>query len=231
MDLRKHSEFFSPAEVNDKLHIIGCGAVGSTLAENLVRLGLTNLVLYDFDFVESKNVTNQMFRAIDIGKQKTEALRDILVEINPDLEKTIELHDKYEGQSLDGYVFLAVDNIEIRRSIVKNNQFNMNIKAMFDFRMGLEVSQHYAADWKSVDMQENLLASMDFTQEEAESQTPRTACNETLSVVFTIRAIVAAGVENFVYFTLDNNNLKRSIFHNAKTMENLVFDRNDFFVR
>ena len=227
IDTRKHHDFFQPEKVRDKIHIIGCGAIGSTVAELLVRLGLTNLVLYDYDIVEAKNVANQMFRQVDIGKDKTEALKDILVQINPELERTLQIEGKYENQKLDGYVFLAIDNIELRKSIVKDNRHNSAIKGVFDFRMRLEDAQHYAADWRSLEMQRELYATMDFTQEEAEEQTPVSACNETLSVAFTVRSIVTAGVENFVYFVKDRSKLKKSIYHYADNMENMVFDRTD----
>lgn len=229
MDTRKHHEFFQPEKVKENIHIIGCGAIGSTIAESLVRLGLTNIILYDHDFVEPKNIANQMFRAVDIGKDKTLALAEILIDINPDLNHTLKIEGKYEEQKLDGYVFLAVDNIDVRKRIVKDNKFNGAIKGIFDFRMRLEDAQHYAADWRSIQMQEELYASMDFTQEEADKQTPVSACNETLSVVFTVRGIVNAGIENFVYFVKDRNKLKKSIFHYASGAQNLAFDRTDMF--
>lgn len=227
MDTRKHNEFFNPNDMREPIHIIGCGAIGSTIAENLVRLGLTKITLYDYDFVESKNVTNQMYRAIDIGKAKTEALYDILTEINPELKNTLKLEGKYENQRLSGHVFLAVDNIETRQKIVRNNKFNQYIVAIYDFRMGLEEAQHYAADWSSPQMQRDLEMSMDFTQAEADLQTPVSACNERLSVAFTVRGIVTAGIENFVYFVLNRKNLQKSIFHHANLMQNIAFPRSD----
>ena len=39
MNLNKHREFFDPEQFDDAIHIIGCGAVGSTIAEQLARLG------------------------------------------------------------------------------------------------------------------------------------------------------------------------------------------------
>ena len=39
MDLIKSYDFFKPESCSDRIHIIGCGAVGSTVAENLIRFG------------------------------------------------------------------------------------------------------------------------------------------------------------------------------------------------
>ena len=41
MDLSKSYEFFQPEKYDGRIHIIGCGSVGSTLAENLARCGVT----------------------------------------------------------------------------------------------------------------------------------------------------------------------------------------------
>lgn len=201
MDLAKSYEFFQPEMCEERIHIIGCGAIGSTVAENLVRFGLTRITLYDFDYVEPHNIANQMFRQIDIGKLKIKALAEMLCDINPDVKNDLKLVSKgYVGQKLSGYVFLCVDNIDLRREIAQACQGNQYVKAMFDFRMRLTDAQHYAADWKNQKMVEDFLKSMAFTHEEAKAETPVSACNMTLSVVPTVRMIVAHGVSNFINF-------------------------------
>lgn len=196
MDTSKFYEFFQPEKCKDKIHIIGCGAVGSTIAELLVRMGLTRFVLYDFDYVMPHNIANQMFRATDITKPKTEALAEILQEINPDVE--IEKIEKYEGQKLNGYVFMAVDKISIRRQIIEDNMTNPFIKAVFDTRISLLDAQGYAARWSNYNEKKNLLNSMNFTDEEAEANTPVSACNIALSVAPTVRLICTYVVVNFI---------------------------------
>lgn len=201
MDLAKSYEFFQPEMCKERLHIIGCGAIGSTVAENLARFGLTKITLYDFDHVEPHNIANQMFTQEDIGKTKVEAVADYLVKINPEIANDIKLVDKgYVGQRLSGYVFLCVDNIDLRREIAQACQDNNFVKAMFDFRMRLTDAQHYAAAWDNKKMVESFINSMAFSHEEAKAETPVSACNITLSVVPTVRMIVAAGVSNFINF-------------------------------
>ena len=91
MDLSKSYDFFQPEKDDAKIHIVGCGSVGSTIAENLARCGVKNMVLWDFDTVEAHNIVNQMFRQQDVGKSKVEALKDILCDINPEIVDTVEL--------------------------------------------------------------------------------------------------------------------------------------------
>jgi len=201
MDLSKSYEYFQPEKIDARIHIIGCGSVGSTVAENLARSGVSKMTLWDFDVVEPKNLANQMFRQKDVGQRKVDALLDILTEINPDIVDDVKLQpDGWKGQQLNGYVFLCVDNIELRKQIVEMHMNNPYVKAMFDFRTRLEDAQHYAADWSNYKMKKDFLNSMNFSHDEAKEETPVSACNVTLSVCPTVRVICALGVANFMNF-------------------------------
>lgn len=202
MNLIKSQDFFDPLSVQERCHIIGCGSVGSTIAELLVRLGITKISLYDFDTVASHNLANQMFFHSDIKRPKVDAVRDMLLAINPEAEPNIEIHPKGYGKHtrLNGYVFLCVDNIDLRREIATTNRFNQSIKAMFDVRTRLTDAQSYAAAWDNPALVSNLLKSMDFTHEEAKAETPVTACNVEMGVAPTVRIICAYCVANFVNY-------------------------------
>lgn len=200
MDLIRQYEFFNPEKVDDEIHIIGIGAIGSHVAEMLVRMGITNLTLYDFDTVDLHNIPNQMYMETQVEKTKCEALMDTLKAINPEVEKTITLMPKgYEaGIPLTGYVFLCVDSINLRRAIVEEHYNNPNIIAMFDYRMALSSAQHYAARWLDESEKQKFIKSMQFTDEEAKEAMPISACGTALSVLPTIRMITAAGVANWM---------------------------------
>ena len=224
MNLNKHREFFNPDDFNDEIHIIGCGAVGSTIAEQLARLGIKKLHLYDFDVVSEHNITNQMFFAAHIGLTKLKALDEILHAINPEIE--IEHHPEgWElGTTLSGYIFLAVDDIEIRQQIVKDNIFNRNIKAMFDTRMRLTDAQHFAAIW-SEQGRKFLQSTMNFTKEEAANSTPVSACGTTLSVTPTVRKICSLAVANLINVILKKP-ITKTVLIDAFNMTIDAFDEN-----
>lgn len=204
MNISKSADYFNPTEITAPIHIIGCGAVGSTLAEMLTRMGCTNLVLYDFDVVTPHNIANQMFFDAHIGLKKTEALTAILKNINPDISVTTNPKG-WNGEPLSGYVFLAVDDIALRRKIVETNFMNMNIIAMYDFRMGLDSGEHFAAAWNDTNTKKNMLNGMDFTTEEAAENTPRNACGTTLNLISTVRTLVSYGITNFIKMYKTNN--------------------------
>ena len=204
MNISKSADYFNPTEITAPIHIIGCGAVGSTLAEMLTRMGCSNLVLYDFDIVTPHNIANQMFFDSHIGLPKTEAITAILKNINPDINITV--YEKgWNGEQLSGYVFLAVDDIALRRKIVETNFMNMNIIAVYDFRMGLDSGEHFAAAWSDTTTKKNLLNGMDFTTEEAAENTPRNACGTTLNLISTVRTLVSYGITNFIKMYKTNN--------------------------
>lgn len=200
ISLIKSRDFFNPDNDKARVHIIGCGSVGSTIAENLARCGVTRITLYDFDEVEAKNVHNQMFFDKHIGMSKVEALADILKEINPDIEYDLKLEPKgWNGKMLSDYIFLAVDNIELRKKFVEQHFDNPNIKAVFDVRTALTGAQHYAADWSDRDQKQSLLNTMEFSHDEVEEVT--SACGVTLGVITTVRLISAYAVNNYIRFT------------------------------
>lgn len=67
--------------------IIGLGTLGGFTAEAISNLENTEkLVIIDHDIVEQKNLKNSIYRQIDIGIPKVEALKDILSYQNPDIE-------------------------------------------------------------------------------------------------------------------------------------------------
>lgn len=218
MDITKSYDYFQPEKCKNRIHVIGCGAVGSTVAENLVRMGLTNITLWDFDIVEPHNVANQMYRGIDIGKAKVDALAEMLEEINPQIKGLLTLEKEgWHGQSLQGYVILCVDNIDLRREIASKHKGSPYVKAMFDYRIRMTDAQHYAADWADPMQVEAFLRSMEFTHEEAKASTPVSACNVELSVVTTIRGIVAMGVQNMIEFIKSGTNIKKLLLIDMPT--------------
>lgn len=222
MDLTKSYDFFDPDLAKGRVHIIGCGSVGSTVAENLARNGITKMTLWDFDKVEGKNIVNQMFFSKHIGMKKVDALKEILCSINAECEDDVQLQPEgWNGKLLSGYIFLCVDSIELRREFVEKHMNSAFVKAVFDFRTLLTSAQHYAADWSNEASKKYLLSTMQFSHDEAAEETPVSACGVTLGVAQTVRIICGFGVCNFIQF-LKGQGLKKFIQYG--------FDENSFFL-
>ena len=217
MNLLKSYKFLDPNTVTERIHIIGCGSVGSTIAELLARYGLTDIVLYDFDVVDSHNIVNQMFVDRQVGMKKVSAVEEILKGINPDISVR-KVDTGWTGQKLDGYVFLCVDNIDLRNEIVDDIMWNPNVQAVFDVRTGLTTAQAYYANWSSDEEKSWLKSTMNFTKEEANLSTPVSGCNIAESVAATLRLICSWQVANFVNMLRDQKTV-RMLIVNTDTFE------------
>ena len=66
--------------------IAGLGGLGSNVAVSLVRAGIGKLIIIDFDRVELSILTRQYYFLDQIGKYKTEAIKETLTRINPEVE-------------------------------------------------------------------------------------------------------------------------------------------------
>lgn len=65
-----------------KIGIAGCGGIGSNVAMFLVRAGVENFKLVDFDKIEESNLNRQFYFKEQIGKYKAEALKENLLKID-----------------------------------------------------------------------------------------------------------------------------------------------------
>lgn len=65
--------------------IAGAGGLGSNCAAALVRVGLGNLVIADYDVVSESNLNRQFYFRDQLGMKKVFALNDNLLRINPEL--------------------------------------------------------------------------------------------------------------------------------------------------
>ena len=68
-----------------RVAIIGCGGLGSNVAEMLVRSGVGRLILVDFDTINESNLNRQFYFHDQIGMLKTVALSENLRRIRPDV--------------------------------------------------------------------------------------------------------------------------------------------------
>jgi integrative and conjugative element protein (TIGR02256 family) len=66
--------------------LLGCGAIGSSVAPMLARAGVSRLELYDFNIVTPGILVRQDFRRNQVGYGKSSALRSRLIAAHPQLE-------------------------------------------------------------------------------------------------------------------------------------------------
>ncbi|MFH1133782.1 MAG: ThiF family adenylyltransferase [Nanoarchaeota archaeon] len=71
-----------------KALVIGCGAIGTTVAMQLGLLGVGRIDVVDMDIVEGSNVTRQLLHRGHYGEDKAAVVRQRLHEINPLVRST-----------------------------------------------------------------------------------------------------------------------------------------------
>lgn len=87
----RNSPELNAALANGCVGVAGLGGLGSNIALSLARTGVAKLVLADFDVVEPSNLNRQQYFVRHIGMKKTDALKELIAEVNPFVE--VETHD------------------------------------------------------------------------------------------------------------------------------------------
>ena len=131
-------------------HILGCGAIGSSAAVQICRMGGDNFYLYDYDKVEGVNIGVSQFNHSDIGKNKVDALKEHLLSINPDVQVTTihEMFEEYRYQGEKDIAILGFDSMKSRLEAVMCLCKYKDAKPQYiiDGRMGAEHYQQYIID-------------------------------------------------------------------------------------
>ena len=116
--------------------IIGLGAIGSTCAVWLGKMGCVGITGYDPDRIEPHNWSNQLYRDDQIGMPKAKALISVMEQFGGHSPNAIA--QRYENQELAEVVISAVDSMESRTIIWKSAREKPEVKLLIDARMGLE---------------------------------------------------------------------------------------------
>lgn len=102
-----------------KILLIGAGGLGGHFANTLVRLGIGNLCIVDFDVYDESNINRQLFsNHLTVGSYKVEVVKEELNKINSQCVvnvKTARIEDipLLELEDFD-YIVDAVDNVETK---------------------------------------------------------------------------------------------------------------------
>lgn len=104
---------------NNRIALVGLGAIGSMVAESLAHGGIKKIGLWDSDIVEPGNICRSGFSLADLGKSKVEALSNKILSINPFIDSSeIKKHGHWfepNGPNLGKYVNGSFyDNVNYR---------------------------------------------------------------------------------------------------------------------
>jgi tRNA A37 threonylcarbamoyladenosine dehydratase len=111
---------------NSKIVIFGVGGVGSYALEAVVRAGVKEVILIDYDTINVTNLNRQLIAMMDnLGELKVTAAEKRIKNINPEIIVTVYPEKVTEENILDfipidsDYVIDAIDDIRGKIAIIK----------------------------------------------------------------------------------------------------------------
>lgn len=102
--------------LNKKVVVVGIGAVGSHVVEALVRCGISNIRIIDFDKIKKSNINRQLCALEStLGNFKVDATKERILNINPNCKveaMKLFLHSDTIDVVLSGNPDLVIDAID-----------------------------------------------------------------------------------------------------------------------
>ena len=114
------------SKINEKaVLVVGLGGVGGYAVEALVRSGISNLILIDYDKIDISNLNRQIItNNNNIGNDKVTVMKERILSINPNCnvivintflnDETITLLDNYHFD----YIVDACDSVQAKKLLI-----------------------------------------------------------------------------------------------------------------
>lgn len=115
--------------VTTRIIVFGTGGVGSAVCNFLVRSGICNLTIVDFDTIDITNLNRQLVANIgNVGKLKVEEMKNQLLGINPEANITA-ITEKYdENSKIDlsqfDIIIDCIDDIKAKKYLITQAKSN-----------------------------------------------------------------------------------------------------------
>lgn len=170
--------------------IVGAGGTGSWLSFLLARAGVTNLVVYDDDLVESRNNGGQFFKLNQVGELKVQSLSDNIKDFTG--VEIYQYPEKYTTSCMVAPVMCSmVDNMATRK-LMFDKWKNYDKKMLFvDVRLDFEQSDVFIVDDSNIETYEATLFSDNEVTE------PQCTMRQTTHIAFHVHTAVE-GIINFI---------------------------------
>lgn len=127
---------------NLKVLVIGVGGVGGYAVESLVRCGIQDITIVDYDVVDITNINRQIIALHStVGLKKVEVLKKRILDINPKcIVKTFDLFFNEENKDLIlnynyDYIFDCCDSIKSKEILIRE-AIKRNIKIISSMGAG-----------------------------------------------------------------------------------------------
>lgn len=163
-DFKQRTEIVVGSEAIDKLRdanilVFGVGGVGGFVVESLIRAGVGNITIVDFDKVDETNINRQIIALnSSVGKNKVDVMYERVLDINPNLNirkvcalLTEENCSDFLCQDYD-FVVDAIDMVKSKLALIKECD-NKKLRLISSMGMGnkldptkIEISDIYKTE-------------------------------------------------------------------------------------
>ncbi len=112
---------------NTNVLVLGLGGVGGYTVESLIRSGIENITIVDFDKIDITNLNRQIISNLNnIGKLKTDEMEKRILSINNNC-KIKKINEFIDTKNIDlifsnnyDYIIDCCDHLETKKLIIKN---------------------------------------------------------------------------------------------------------------
>lgn len=159
-DRFKEAPWYSPEM---EVTVGGLGSIGSWLTFMLGRL-VNTIYVYDFDVVESHNLSGQLYGRADIDREKAQAVKAIASDYNPSTK--IRKRGKFEEDSgVTPVTFSCFDNMLARKHMFESWKQMDNRKLFIDGRLTAEQLWVYSVTPENQEQYSDILVDDDEIEE------------------------------------------------------------------
>lgn len=115
--------------------VLGIGGVGGYTIESLVRSGIENITIVDYDKIDITNINRQIIALTNnIEKNKTEEWKKRILEINPNIKVNI-INEKINEENMEllfkehyDFIIDACDTLIVKKLLIKKcKEKNINL--------------------------------------------------------------------------------------------------------
>ena len=143
----------NPNDIKEGIGLIGAGSIGSPTALGLLKMGIRELFIWDFDKVEEHNLPNQLYQKNDVGVFKVKALEKRLKEYIIGDQKIKTITKAWDG-TIKPIMISAIDSMDERKKIWEKIKDDQNCSLYIEARTGAEMIRIYAFNPNSITAQE-----------------------------------------------------------------------------
>jgi hypothetical protein len=192
----RHHSIVPLDKLEDPALVIGAGAIGSKVVIELVKLGCTNITIVDYDIVENHNISNQYFAQSDIGIAKAEAIKQEALRHNTSANIIAKICEfDYEDRYPYKYVFICVDDMDVRRELMKKYSRSKTTKFIVEARMSYDMFFIYTVT--NIDIYKKWLNVSKYSNEDTSEES---ACGSKISLGATSSLCAGFMLHSFINF-------------------------------